>query len=572
MSEGTEATEDRKRRGRFASTSRARAPVLVALGLALAAFAPAARAEKFHLLPGDSHKSSYTYEPGREYWFDVGGILKVPKGDTKARRGGPLETITVPPGGSAVTATSFVQGQEYPVVARRSVGTTNADGSYAYDWFYLHECSPFPSQCEPFTGGIPEEYSRIWVSDKTRSNVPLTAFASGGQFAWPAYQEDHVYPLTITDADGPLAIEDAFPSFGYSTAGETGSWTLDVFPPGACPATRAGDGKAGEGCAVSDECEWDAFYKRCGDDPAEPAEVLLAENPQGSSVQVQLFTADGQRPKARGDHLYTAFFKNAPWGLGSGESEPGRVRFSLARVGPDGEATGKLEVNIIASPPMVCGTTCVGKAWSDVEGEELRERMEATGGGKFLIESPPIDPEQREAGVEITTADPPVGEIAVVLSPAGRCVRAFVEKAKQFRRKMNTNGKAHLDDDYPLALIDLAACLEAAKQADKAGKKRGGSKLGLRGSRSGCRPLVASLKARLKGNSTVSYSGKPLSGQAAKKRLRVSCRAERNSVTVTVRARRGSLRKVVGKRLEVGLYRSRAAKGTVTLGVSFTRP
>ncbi len=68
------------------------------------------------------------------------------------------------------------------------------------------------------------------MSDKTRSNVPLTAFASGGQFAWPAYQEDHVYPLTITDADGRLTITDAFPSFGYSTAGETGSWKLDVFP------------------------------------------------------------------------------------------------------------------------------------------------------------------------------------------------------------------------------------------------------------------------------------------------------------------------------------------------------
>jgi hypothetical protein len=479
----------------------------------------------------------------------------------------------VPPGGSAVTDTSFVPGEEYPVVARGSVGNTNADGSYAYDWFYLHECSPLPSQCEPFTGGIPEEYSRISVADKTRSNVPLTAFASGGQSAWPAYQEDHAYPLTITDADGPLAIEDAFPSFGYSTAGETGSWTLDVFPPGSCPVARGGDGQAGEGCAVSDDCVWDAFYKGCGDDPPEPADVLLAEDPQGDRVPVQLLIGDGQRPAARRNHLYVAFFKNAPWGLGSPRSEPGRVRFSLARVGStDGEATGKLEVNIIASPPMVCGQTCEGKAWSEEEGEELRERTEVTSGGKVLIESPPIDPEQREAGVEITTADPPVGEIAVVLSPAGMCMRAFVQKAKQFRRKMATNGKAHLDEDYPLALIELVACLEAAKQADKAGEKRGGSKLGLRGSRSGCRPLVASLKARLKGNSTVSYSGKPLSGQAAKKRLRVSCRADLNSVTVTVRARRGSLRKVVGERLEVGLYRSRAAKGTATVGVTFKRP
>ena len=188
--------------------------LLVTMSFVLAAFAPAARAEKFNLAPGQAHTS--VSKPGTD--------------GTERRRGGPVETITVPPGGSAVTATSFVQGQEYPVVARRSVGTTNADGSYAYDWFYLHECSPFPSQCEPFTGGIPEEYSRIWVSDKTRSNVPLTAFASGGQFAWPAYQEDHVYPLTITDADGRLTITDAFPSFGYSTAGETGSWKLDVFP------------------------------------------------------------------------------------------------------------------------------------------------------------------------------------------------------------------------------------------------------------------------------------------------------------------------------------------------------
>ncbi len=188
--------------------------LLVTMSFVLAASAPAARAERFNLAPGQAHTS--VSKPGTD--------------GTERRRGDPVETITVPPGGSAVTTTSFVSGQEYRVVARDSVGASNADGSYAYDWFYLHECSPFPSQCEPFTGGIPEEYSRIWVSDKTRTNLPLTAFASGGQFAWPAYRDGHAYPLTITSADGRLTITDAFPSFGYSTAGETGSWKLDVFP------------------------------------------------------------------------------------------------------------------------------------------------------------------------------------------------------------------------------------------------------------------------------------------------------------------------------------------------------
>ena len=88
-------------------------------------------------------------------------------------------------------------------------------------------------------------------------------------------------------------------------------------------------------------------------------------------------------------------------------------------------------------------------------------------------------------------------------------------------------------------------------------------------------PATLSLSGRTnRTRGTVRYSSGAAPAASPSRRLRISCRrAADGSVTLRVRTRspRTKLRKVVGKRLVVGLYRDQDAPGTANVQATFNR-
>lgn len=157
----------------------------------------------------------------------------------RSSRGSPLETITLQPGGTAESKTSFVKGQEYTVIAKGSVSGSDGVQSYAYDSFYLHKCEPYPTLCEPYSGAVPDDYARPEAKDEDAGSfgdefVPLSYYSSSG--GWPGYEPSHEYTVNVTKASGRLTFKDNFPENGYPTEGESGRWTFEVYED-ACPAS-----------------------------------------------------------------------------------------------------------------------------------------------------------------------------------------------------------------------------------------------------------------------------------------------------------------------------------------------
>lgn len=127
-----------------------------------------------------------------------------------------------------------------------------------------------------------------------------------------------------------------------------------------------------------------------------------------------------------------------------------------------------------------------------------------------------------------------------------------------------TSESRHL---WPLALQHLGHQLKRRSWLGRAGGATGAA------ARSRCRTSNARLKLTVRNPSTVQYGLRRASRRGDARRLRVSCRATRNGLTVSVRtrSRRTKLRSVVGKRLRIGLYRSPKATGDGELRATFRR-
>ena len=191
--------------------------LLVTMSFVLAASAPAARAERFNLAPGQAHTS--VSKPGTDGTERRGGT------PVQTRSPCPREARRSPrPRSSPARNTGSWPGTRSGRPTRTAPARTTGSS--------FTRCSPFPSQCEPLhTGGIPErDLEDLGVRQDPSDVAPWRGLRQRRPVRVARLLRRPRLPLTITSADGRLTITDAFPSFGYSTAGETGSWKLDTDP------------------------------------------------------------------------------------------------------------------------------------------------------------------------------------------------------------------------------------------------------------------------------------------------------------------------------------------------------
>ena len=162
---------------------------------------------------------------------------------------------------------------------------------------------------------------------------------------------------------------------------------------------------------------------------------------------------------------------------------------------------------------------------------------------------------------------------------AGDCVRAAVGIAKSriaeeaYEERTSSYGASD-EDALPITILFLRACLEYVRELDKqASPAASGSAVGA--ARLSCGVRTASLSVRVdRAAKTISHRPRRASRRGPARRLRVSCRRGRDGAVtmgVRTRSRRNKLRKVLGKRLVVGLYRPRAATGTANVRTTFKR-
>jgi hypothetical protein len=125
--------------------------------------------------------------------------------------------------------------------------------------------------------------------------------------------------------------------------------------------------------------------------------------------------------------------------------------------------------------------------------------------------------------------------------------------------------------DLLLPLLEFLACIEALAEAD-AGRARSSAAAAA----SGCRQRAARIDVKVNRASKTARFKVRQSRRGLPRRspLVVSCRQTRDGaliLRVRARSRRTKLRKLVGRRLVAGVYRSREARGTAKIRATFTR-
>ena len=198
-------------------------------------------------------------------------------------------------------------------------------------------------------------------------------------------------------------------------------------------------------------------------------------------------------------------------------------------------------------------------------------------GDEAIAPGPKIASGQTQASVAVSL-DPPGQPPVVVLGvpsrsrpeklTGGDCVRAAVNLVKHGASKA---GFDILEKNVGPYLFFLAACLEYVRELDQQAAPRHA----VVAARSSCDVRAASLSVRVdRAANRISYRSRRASRRGPARGLRVSCRQARNgtvTMRIKTRSRRTKLRKVLGKRLVVGLYRPRAATGTANVQTTFKR-
>ena len=197
-------------------------------------------------------------------------------------------------------------------------------------------------------------------------------------------------------------------------------------------------------------------------------------------------------------------------------------------------------------------------------------------GDQVIAQSPKLGPGQREATV--TVKGDPDAQVATAIQTARDCVRVFIEqKFKMVMRKKSLTGQYEWestvddDDDFILSLLGMFACLEELRAANTA--KASGARHAT-ASRSRCARNAAHVVITDIDRTANHARFSVRRSRRVPKRLRISCRpGAKGAMTLRIRAasRRTPLRKVVGKRLVLGVYRAKDASGTAKVRTTFKR-
>jgi len=200
-------------------------------------------------------------------------------------------------------------------------------------------------------------------------------------------------------------------------------------------------------------------------------------------------------------------------------------------------------------------------------------------GDWVTVSSPSIGPRQREATVIVRGARP--NEIAVsARTRARQCVTAFLEsfEAQNVYSVGRVTGTLTITNlnknpDAVLPLLEFLACIEALAEADARPAKPS-----VAAAASGCRRRAARVDVQVnRASKTARFTVRPSRRGPSRRRsqpLLISCRQTRDGaliLRIRARSRRGKLRKLVGRRLVAGVYRSREARGTAKVRATFTR-
>ena len=217
-------------------------------------------------------------------------------------------------------------------------------------------------------------------------------------------------------------------------------------------------------------------------------------------------------------------------------------------------------------------------------------------GDEAIAPGPKIAAGQTEASV--TVSGDPAAETAIVVGKprrsrpkskltVGDCIRAAVAVAGSEAQVDSTDvrvdttaeewealRKAAADEAALYTVLFLSACLEYVRELDKQAKPAA-LRPAVGAARLSCGVRSAPLSVRVdRAAKRISARSRRASRRGPPRGLRVSCRKARNgtvTMRIKTRSRRTKLRKVLGKRLVVGLYRPRAATGTANVRTTFKR-
>jgi len=203
-------------------------------------------------------------------------------------------------------------------------------------------------------------------------------------------------------------------------------------------------------------------------------------------------------------------------------------------------------------------------------------------GDGVTVASPAIGPRQREADVTIRGA--PAKEIAVsARTRAHQCVNAFIDAIRNETYTLDiepvtgkiTYKSLNENSGFFLSLLEFLACMEELREADA----RHSAKQSMAAASSGCRLRSSRVDLDLdRASKSARFKVRPSRRGPARRKshlVKISCRAARDgAVTLRIRSRsrRAKLRKLVGRRLVIGVYRAREASGTAKVRATFHRP
>ncbi len=279
-------------------------------------------------------------------------------------------------------------------------------------------------------------------------------------------------------------------------------------------------------------------------------------------------------PKTDGSVIRGRYTGTVTQELGGGRIYDGRA-WDLANPGAKASFTGSGPAHCTTVSPQVdVPVMNAAKSW----GAPVLGALPA--GASAVLQSPTIAKGQTDASVKVQTPGDGAGK-TVLYAPLRKkeCLFAYFGGAR-FKDHILERGSYAVpwtgkdlfenEKDPTLRTFGLLACLEVAKLYEQF--KAQGARAA---ARSGCGAFA--LRPKLLGldrtTSTATYRMVRPSKRRPSGRLKVSCRAVKDGLTLRVRtrSRRTKLRSVVGPRLQVGVYRSPAATGEGSVLAVFKR-
>jgi hypothetical protein len=228
-------------------------------------------------------------------------------------------------------------------------------------------------------------------------------------------------------------------------------------------------------------------------------------------------------------------------------------------------------------------------------------------GDRVVRTSPPIERGQREVGVTLTPAEQADAADFIIstgtlllprkrkkppssnrITTRGDCIRAAVGVTRAFIRNRIRRGeqlgiendderviKKHWEGFSFFLAIQVMACLDHVKDLERQAQTQQARTSAAGAARPSCGLATQSLSARIdRGARALRWRTRGAARRQPARLLRVSCRAGKYgamAISIRTRSRRIKLRKVLGPRLIVGVYRSSSATGTAKIWTTFNQ-